>query len=81
MKFYNISVLPEGFGNISSASMSLAVQHVLAQLYRVIEEAIAPVTDIITKHGVTAKSFGVTMLVNVQSILQGNWDFAPSFYL
>lgn len=40
-------MLPEGFGNISSASMSLAVQRVLAQLYRGIEEAIAPVTDMI----------------------------------
>jgi hypothetical protein len=47
VEIYGCQLLPEGFGNISSASMSLAVQRVLAQLYRGVEEAIAPVTDMI----------------------------------
>ncbi len=37
----------EGFGNISSASMSLAVQRVLAQLYSGMIEAETPVRDMI----------------------------------
>ena len=40
-------MLPGGFGNISSASMSLAVWRVLAQLYRGIAESLVPVTDTI----------------------------------
>ena len=40
-------MLLEGFGNISSASMSLTVRRVLAQLYRGIIEATPQVTDMI----------------------------------
>jgi hypothetical protein len=47
---------PGGFGSISSASMSLAVQRVLAQLYSGIIEAETPVSDMIPeKEGATGK--------------------------
>lgn len=36
-----------GFRNIPSASISLAVQRVLAQLYRGVKESITPVSDMI----------------------------------
>lgn len=42
-----LTMLLGSLGNIPSASMSLAVQRVLTQLYRGIEEAIALVTDMI----------------------------------
>jgi Helix-turn-helix domain len=40
-------VLPGGFGNISSASMSLAVQRVLEELYRGMIASDRPVSDIL----------------------------------
>jgi Mor family transcriptional regulator len=40
-------MLPEGFGNISSASMSHAVRKVLAQLYRGMTELDVQVNDMI----------------------------------
>jgi len=39
--------VPGGLGNISSASMSLAVQRVLAQLYSGMSEVDEPVNDVI----------------------------------
>jgi len=40
-------VFLEGFGNISSASMSQAVRQVLAELYRGMIEADVPVSDML----------------------------------
>ena len=40
-------MLPEGVGNISSASMSRAVRQVLTQLYRGMIEVNTPVSDMI----------------------------------
>jgi len=70
-------LLPEGFGNISSASMSQAVRQVLAQLYRGMNEADEPVSDMIPEKDQRNQEIFARYMAGERAV-DSAWEFGIS---